>query len=665
MKTNKIFVTIIAASILLSACGANEPAAPTKPQVNIETTKPTATVIPTQSPAPTTASLSADSPKPTQPPKVGATDSARSSIVWALFYSSDGKTAKGLSKPLRITAEPNGSKEFRVGFFESEVGASGGQWRAAGWLATLFSAMLTGFDPTQTQVSFDVSGNIDGPSAGGLMTVGVLAALRGDKLRDDAAMTGTINPDGTIGPVGGIPYKIEGAAAQGKKFVLIPIGRNEGDVDLVQHGKNNNVDVVEVADIYAAYEFMTGSKLPRPISSGRPEVSGQIYDRMKAKTAEWHARYADYAAQVQTLPEAAKIEMVVGMAQQGDAAYQASLRQMNQGLVAAAYGQAANATALMSIAAGSGRVIEVYALQGLEGVKNMLAQNAAVDTKINAVADRLKAEKPKTLAQAGALVTAYGALMDAISMKWQVGDILASEVQNEEQAIELITTAALYLKIVDLKLEQARDILDMQTALGGAPLPANMPLKQTAEFFTRAADANINVFESIIVDQVAQANGWGLEQAKALMTKREFNYAQASASARLLPQILAKYFGKDEASDWARLGGAINAYGIATGLIAKYYSLDAQLDKELNVVGINRERALLNMLDLADEQARISIASLKKNDVDPALFVVGYEGARLNREGGVSDKLDALQSYWKAYVQSRAIAYLGGFAGKE
>ena len=44
-------------------------------------------------------------------------------------------------------------------------------------------------------------------------------------------MTGTINPDGTVGPVGGIPQKVEGAADEGIKTVLIPAGQRNTESD--------------------------------------------------------------------------------------------------------------------------------------------------------------------------------------------------------------------------------------------------------------------------------------------------------------------------------------------------------------------------------------------------------------------------------------------------
>ena len=159
---------------------------------------------------------------------------------------------------------------MRVGFFESEVGGAGDQWRSAGWMAAVTAAMLTDFDPRTMRVSFEYEGRVDGPSAGALMTCGVLAAVRGDAIRADAAMTGTINPDGSIGPVGGISHKIEGAAAEGMKLVLIPAGvRFDTDsesgerIDLIEHGDKLGVKVVSVFDVYHAYKLLTGAELPR------------------------------------------------------------------------------------------------------------------------------------------------------------------------------------------------------------------------------------------------------------------------------------------------------------------------------------------------------------------------------------------------------------------
>jgi uncharacterized protein len=72
---------------------------------------------------------------------------------------------------------------------------------------------------------------IGGPSAGAVMTLALTTALHNLLHPDDpwrldptVAATGTINPDGTIGPVGGVPAKAEGAAQAGIKTFLYPAG---------------------------------------------------------------------------------------------------------------------------------------------------------------------------------------------------------------------------------------------------------------------------------------------------------------------------------------------------------------------------------------------------------------------------------------------------------
>lgn len=63
---------------------------------------------------------------------------------------------------------------------------------------------------------------IGGPSAGAVMTVLAYAVLSGRPINRTVMMTGTINPDGTIGLVGGIKEKAEAAARAGARLFLVP-----------------------------------------------------------------------------------------------------------------------------------------------------------------------------------------------------------------------------------------------------------------------------------------------------------------------------------------------------------------------------------------------------------------------------------------------------------
>jgi Lon-like protease len=102
----------------------------------------------------------------------------------------------------------------------------------------------------------------DGPSAGAAMAVGFIAMFKGDHIQRGIALTGTIEPGGQIGPVGGIPDKIRAAAREGYRTVLIPQGQAHGPQgNLIQLGFELNVTVKEVDTIDAAYLLMTGQQI--------------------------------------------------------------------------------------------------------------------------------------------------------------------------------------------------------------------------------------------------------------------------------------------------------------------------------------------------------------------------------------------------------------------
>ncbi|WP_455276104.1 S16 family serine protease [[Eubacterium] cellulosolvens] len=67
---------------------------------------------------------------------------------------------------------------------------------------------------------------VDGPSAGAAITIAILAAILDKEIENNIVITGTINPDGTIGPVGGLAEKAIAAYERGVKTLLVPKGQN-------------------------------------------------------------------------------------------------------------------------------------------------------------------------------------------------------------------------------------------------------------------------------------------------------------------------------------------------------------------------------------------------------------------------------------------------------
>jgi uncharacterized protein len=69
---------------------------------------------------------------------------------------------------------------------------------------------------------------VSGTSAGAAMAVATAAALEGRHLKGNVIITGTVNPDGSIGQVGGILAKAEAAKEHGLTDFLVPLGQSSG-----------------------------------------------------------------------------------------------------------------------------------------------------------------------------------------------------------------------------------------------------------------------------------------------------------------------------------------------------------------------------------------------------------------------------------------------------
>lgn len=113
-------------------------------------------------------------------------------------------------------------------------------------------------------------GIVGGPSAGSAAAVLAASLITDTPLRNDTVITGTINSGGVIGPVGGLPQKIEAAANAGMKRALIPLGTRElaenatnKSLDLVVYGKQLGIEVIEVGTLTEALEYYTGKTFPR------------------------------------------------------------------------------------------------------------------------------------------------------------------------------------------------------------------------------------------------------------------------------------------------------------------------------------------------------------------------------------------------------------------
>ncbi|HET6481763.1 MAG TPA: PDZ domain-containing protein [Actinoplanes sp.] len=124
---------------------------------------------------------------------------------------------------------------------------------------------------TKQDAPFKVAIDLDkigGPSAGLMFTLGIMDKLEPVDLTGGKiiAGTGTIDNEGNVGPIGGIPQKLVGAKKAGARVFLVPKGN-------CAEALRNSVDglpmaeVATVDDALTALKTFTGGGTPKPCSA--------------------------------------------------------------------------------------------------------------------------------------------------------------------------------------------------------------------------------------------------------------------------------------------------------------------------------------------------------------------------------------------------------------
>ncbi|MFM9150111.1 MAG: S16 family serine protease, partial [Solirubrobacterales bacterium] len=210
-------------------------------------------------------------------------------VLWAATQS-DGTIAGGI-EPARVEVQSIGEPGFTLSLEDIAAEGAGEQWQAASSSAAAVGTLLSGADPNDVDVSFEVTGPIDGPSGGAALTVGVLAAVRGDDLRAGVTMTGTINPDGSIGPVTNVATKVRAAAEDGYETVLIPVGTEVEfdpatgeEIEIEELGRSLGVEVRVAPNVGVAYKAFTGNNIAP--GSGSPPSRGVAVGAVARQTTD-------------------------------------------------------------------------------------------------------------------------------------------------------------------------------------------------------------------------------------------------------------------------------------------------------------------------------------------------------------------------------------------
>lgn len=149
---------------------------------------------------------------------------------------------------------------------------------------------------------------IDGDSASSTELFALLSSLSGVPLRQDLAVTGSVNQWGEIQPIGGINEKVEGFFATcravgltGRQGVVMPIQNVDGLVlrpEVVEAIGAGQFHLYPIRTIDEGLEVLTG------VSAGAPEAPGTIHGGAARRLRQLAEGLREFAARGRNGPEA-------------------------------------------------------------------------------------------------------------------------------------------------------------------------------------------------------------------------------------------------------------------------------------------------------------------------------------------------------------------------
>ncbi|NLM46857.1 MAG: AAA family ATPase [Firmicutes bacterium] len=225
-------------------------------------------------------------------------DGARVGQVNGLSVLNSGDYVFG--RPSRITAVTYLGREGIVNI-ERETKMSGrihdkGVLTLSGYLAAKFAQKIP--LSLSASITFEqLYSGVDGDSASSAELYAILSSLSGLPLRQDIAVTGSVNQFGEIQPIGGVTYKVEGffkacklRGLTGRQGVIIPVQNikhlNLND-EVVEAVKAGQFHIYPVATVEEGIEILTG------VSAGEPDAEGNyppetVFGRVAAKLAAYN-----------------------------------------------------------------------------------------------------------------------------------------------------------------------------------------------------------------------------------------------------------------------------------------------------------------------------------------------------------------------------------------
>lgn len=607
------------------------------------------------------------------------------------ILSVSGKPAVGacFRPAFRLTRRADDRTPLALAVTEDTPGGAGESIRASLWLAAMVAALDRRDDLSGVRVSLELTGDIDGPSAGAGLCLAILSSLDERTFPADCAATGAIMPDGTIGVVGGIAAKIQAAAKAGIRRVFVPAYlRFETDdasgeeIDLKRLAATLHIELIAVENVAQAYRILHhGASLPSPpadrqaleLSEAAEEIFKSHYQsHQQAGTKLWNA-----------LPEADRANLTADPFLKAifvDARINAESAFRSGRLVFAASTISGWRSALE---ARRGNVQNVGQLKPKDverqDVAAVIRQTDALLSQDLEALSHLKIPPsspprhwPGVAAQCYAdYYDLSGSLGIQVALQQSVDALVAElanpELKGEERATQF--QSLVNLRIVQLFFSRwTRESVGLWESETDAVVKtfARRAVKPDAaaieRLFYSAHRAVQNTFQHDVVRRTARELQSSDDDAQAALKAGDIGFAMYEVSSGIARQWHAKLQAADGSSPSA-FSAAASAHFQAeclagiSGLLTRWNELDVEMTE--NEEFRYRRTDLLNyLISTAREHALAAIAECRKQEIPCIGPIYRFEYGDVARDDGDTDKVDVLTAYWSASLQAKVLLML-------
>lgn len=631
----------------------------------------------------------------------------------AVYTRGEKQNATGGTTVVTVRVQPNESRFASVGLLEEFVGGAGDQWKASSWIAAFVASEAAGEESlSDREYVVKVRGHIDGPSAGMLLAASMLACLRGDTVLQDVTVTGTVNPDGTIGPVDGIIQKLKGAKDAGLKRFGYPAGcrmardlHTDKLVDVEEFARQIGIEAVEIADLPDAYRLLTGNQLARPEALAESgvtppaELVAKLEKAARDIAAELSAGLQAMEEAIRTAPEKARRDL-----QEKLAALRGMLRDPGEldgdEAVARYYSEVVRAEILnrwletqLKISEPRQKLVDLMTAAGKQGSRKEDPKKMAGDAKTAAIAVADVLESRITEAndalhtvnrtlQESLSDSTVGGMVDALQgyLTWweartklecaraslqelrrTAGSAASASAPVKDfvtRLLDIISQTSAHLAAVKPRARTAANWTVFSSRQGGQAKVDGQFFRSMGHAYSCAAAAGIAYCDSLIEASTRSGSDSASSYLENHLRSTDPEYAQVRREALSFGEAdgAGSTSGAEPVSRYIeQLGSGLYAYLIAAERTNRYYNYGARHNAEGFIELFENPEALEIALNEARRRTLEDCATLRRVcGFIPDSITINYQlSGELRKARDAEARLAALSMYWRCHQIAR------------